>query len=152
MKLDRENLFRLAVWLKGLDGLGEILAGIGLLLIGPVALRGWVFALTLGEIGEDPHDFVANHLRQMAEALSAGGEVFVAAYLLIHGLIKIGLVVALLRHMVVAYPVAITVLMAFLAFQMWRYFAGGSVLLLALSLFDIVVIALVWREWRALTR
>ncbi len=152
MKLNRENLFRLAVWLKGLDGLGELLAGLGLLFIGPAMLRGWVHALTLGEISEDPHDFVATHLRQAAEALSANGEMFIAVYLLIHGLIKIGLVAALLRHRISAYPVAIVLLSAFLAFQLWRYLAGGSVLLLALSLFDILVIALIWREWRVLVK
>ena len=152
MKFDREKLFRLAVWLKGLDGLGEILAGLGLLLIGPTALSGWVHALTFGEISEDPTDFFATQLRQAAEAFSTGGETFVVGYLVIHGLIKIGLVVALLRHMVAAYPAAIAVLGGFLAFQLWRYLAGGSVLLLLLSVFDIFVIVLVWREWRALTR
>ena len=145
-------LFRLAVWLKGLDGLGEILAGLGLLLIGPAALTGWIHALTFGEISQDPTDFVATHLRQAAEALSTGGETFVVGYLVIHGLIKVGLVVALLRHMLAAYPAAIAVLGGFLAFQLWRYLAGGSMLLLLLSAFDVVVIVLVWREWRALTR
>ena len=150
MKLDRENLFRLAVWLKGLDGIGEVLAGLGLLVAGPVLLRGWVLALTLGEISEDPHDVIAVHLRHLAETLSAGGEVFVAAYLLAHGVIKIALALALLRRRAAAYPTALLVLGAFLAFQLWRFALGGSPLLLALSLFDVVVIVLVWREWRAL--
>ena len=88
MKPGRETLFRLAVWLKGLDGVGEIMVGLGLLLVGPVVLRGWIFALTLGEISEDPHDFVALYLRHLAEGLSVASDVFVAAYLLAHGLIR----------------------------------------------------------------
>lgn len=42
--------------------------------------------------------------------------------------------------------------MVFIFWQMQKWLLTGSVLMLGLSLFDIVVIWLIWYEWRSLPR
>src|SRR5216684_667209 len=46
---------------------------------------------------EDPHDFLATHLLHAAGSLTGSSLQFGAAYLLLHGVVKIVLVSALLR-------------------------------------------------------
>ena len=81
---------------------------------------------------------------------ASGNRTFVLAYLALHGLIKLALVVALLREWRAAYPVAAAVLGVFVAFELYRAVETRSVLLPFLAAFDVAVILLVWREYRAL--
>jgi uncharacterized membrane protein len=68
------------------------------------------------------------------QQLSTGTKVFAAVFLLWHGVIKVGLVWALLRKQWWAYPLAIVAFGLFLAYQVYRYFHTRSVWLLVLSI------------------
>ncbi|TLY59415.1 MAG: DUF2127 domain-containing protein, partial [Gammaproteobacteria bacterium] len=103
----RERLFRISVLLKGLNGTLEILGGVALFAVSPAFILRTVALLTQDEIAEDPRDLVANSLRRAASHLSPASEHFAAIYLLSHGVIKIGLVGALLKHEIWAYPAAV---------------------------------------------
>ena len=76
--------------------------------------------LTQGELSEDPHDFIATHLLHTANGLTGDAVLFGAIYLLIHGLVKIVLVVALLLNKLWAYPWMIAVLLLFIGYQLYR--------------------------------
>lgn len=145
----REILFRVGVVLKGLDALVEIAGGIALWTVTPAFIVRVVHLLTQDEISEDPHDLVANFLRRIAAHFSLAGEHFIAIYLLAHGVIKVGIVIALLRDKLWAYPAAIAVFGGFIAYQLYRFTFTGSFGLIALSVFDMLVIWLVWLEYRA---
>ncbi len=138
------------MWFKGVDGLLELIGGIVLLGVSPEFIVHGVRLFTQDEINEDPGDLVANALRHVASHLSISGEHFVAAYLLIHGLVKIGLVWALLKRILVAYPVAIAIFGAFIAYQLYRYTITPGSGLLLLTAVDLAVIALIFLEYRAL--
>lgn len=146
----RELLFRVSVMLKGLDGIAELAGGVAFWIVRPAFIVRAVRWLTAGEISEDPHDLAANFLRREAARFSLSGEHFIAIYLLIHGAIKIGIVVALLRDALWAYPTAIVIFFAFIAYQVYRFTLTGSLALIALSIFDGFVMVLVWLEYRAL--
>jgi len=146
----REIAFLVGVWLKGFDGVLELIGGAALLLTGPSFLLHAVRLLTQDEIAEDPDDLIANYLRHTAARLSVTGKHFMALYLLIHGVIKIGLVWALLERILVAYPIAIVAFAAFIIYQLYRYSLMGGAGLLWLTALDAVVIALVWLEFRTL--
>jgi uncharacterized membrane protein len=145
----RELLFRIGVLFKGLDGTLEVAGGIALWVVSP----GWVVRLvgllTQDEITEDPHDIIANYLRHAVSRFSAGSEHFLALYLLGHGVTKICVVVALLRNKLWAYPIAIVVFGGYIAYQIYRFTLTGSLGLIALSILDLIVIGLVWLEYRA---
>src|SRR5579871_6836157 len=92
----REGAFLASVWLKGLNGLLEFLGGIALLSVTPSFILNAIGDLTQDEVVEDPHDFVANALLRIAAHVDVSSKRFVAFYLLIHGVVKLGLVWALL--------------------------------------------------------
>jgi uncharacterized membrane protein len=136
------------VLLKGLDGLAELVGGFVLLVMTPGQLQGAVRGGFARELAEDPHDVLANLLLHGAAHLSTGTARFLAAYLLLHGVVKIVIVAALLRGSLRVYPWAIAALCAFLAFQVYELVVNPGVGVAVLTLVDALVIALTWREWR----
>jgi uncharacterized membrane protein len=148
----RELLFRISVLLKGLNAALEIVGGAALLAVSPAFILRTVALLTQDEIAEDPRDLVANSLRRAVSHLSPASQHFAAIYLLIHGVTKIGLVGALLKHKLWAYPAAMIVFGAFIIYQIYRFTLTHGLGLIALSVFDLVVIWLIYLEYRALKR
>ena len=145
----REFLFRTSVLLKGLDALLEIVGGIALWLISPSFIVRVTAILTQDEIAEDPRDFVANCLRHSAANLSVSGKHFMAIYLLSHGVVKMFAVVALLKNKLWGYPLSIVIFGGFIVYQIYRFTLTGGIGLIALTVFDLVVICLIWLEYRA---
>jgi uncharacterized membrane protein len=146
----RELLFRISVALKGLHAVLEIIGGIALLFLSPAFILRAIELLTQDEIAEDPRDLIANYLLDAARHLSLSSQHFAAYYLLSHGITKALLVAALLESKLWAYPLALIVFGAFIAYQLYRFTFTHSIGLIALSLFDVVVIWLIWLEYRAL--
>lgn len=139
--------FDVGIVLKGLDGLFEAVAGGILLLTTRPALLGIAHWLTRHELSGDPDDFLANHLLQLAQQLSIGSWHFAGAYLLGHGMVKIGLVLGLWRGARWAYPAAMAVLTVFIAYQCYRWSHHPSLFLALLTLLDAVIVLLIGIEW-----
>jgi uncharacterized membrane protein len=145
-----ERFFRISVLLKGLNAMLEIVGGVMLFGVSPAFILRTVALLTQDELAEDPRDFIANYFLHAASHLSLSGQRFAAIYLLGHGVIKIGLVWALLKQQLWAYPLSIIVFGAFIVYQVYRYSFTHGLGLIALSLFDLLVIWLIYLEYRAL--
>jgi uncharacterized membrane protein len=143
-------LFDISVIAKGIDGVLEIIGGALLFAVNPVQLNHIVRLLTQHELTEDPHDLVAGYLLHAAKHLSAGVQIFGAVYLLGHGVIKVGLVAALLRRQLWAYPAAMLAFLLFLIYQLYRYSHAHALWLLALSAVDVFIIVITWFEYRRL--
>lgn len=144
--------FEVGIFLKGADGVLELLGGLLLLLYArPTQIARILTALTQHELSEDPHDVIANFLVHSAARLSEQAVFFGALYLLIHGVVKIFLVVALWRDRLWAYPVAIAFFLAFAAYQTYRYSYSHAPWLLVLTLLDIAITWLTLQEYRRLT-
>ena len=143
------RLFVVAVVLKGLNGLAELVAGASILAIGHAGLNGIVMLLTARELSEDPTDLVANLLRRWFAQLSADAELFAAVYLLTHGVVKIVLATCLLREKSWAFPAAAAFFALFIAYMSYRLALGWSWSIAAFCLFDLVTLFLVLHEWRA---
>ena len=140
--------FQFSLVLKGLHALIECAGGLVFLFINSAAVLAWTNRLTRNELVEDPRDFVATHLLAAAQAVTGSTLSFYAFYLLSHGLIKLALVAGLWRDLRAAYPASIVALVGFIAYQLYRWSYTGSAALLALTAFDLVVLWLVWHEWR----
>lgn len=145
----REFLFRASISLKGLNALVEIIGGIVLWMVSPASIVRLVAFLTQDEIAEDPRDLLANYLRHAATGLSVGSEHFVAIYLFSHGVVKMFAVVALLKNKLWGYPLSIVVFGGFIVYQIYRFTLTGGIGLIALTVFDLIVIWLIWLEYRA---
>lgn len=143
-----DRVFAVGIIGKGLNGAAEVVGGVLLLLVPPARLQHLVVVLTQGELSEDSHDVIATRLLHTANGLDAGVTLFGAAYLLLHGAVKLVLVVALLRDKMWAYPWMIGVLGTFIAYQLYRIALSPSAALVALTVFDALIVALTWREMR----
>ena len=141
-------VFLIGVLFKGIDGLVELVGGVLLLFVAPAQLIGLAGSLTAAELAEDPHDLLANLLLNGVAHLGSGGKTFLAAYLLLHGVVKLAIVVALLIGSRRIYPWAMAALGLFLIFQIYEMFTQPSVGVAVLTVFDAVIIWLTWREWR----
>lgn len=144
--------FDISVILKGIDGLLEILGGLVLLIVPLRDIRAFLIWITGKELSEDPNDFIATHIVRLAHMLSVSAYNFTIAYLLIHGFVKVFLVVMLLRRHLWAYPTAIAVFSAFGVYQIYQFTFSHSILLLLLTVLDVVVVALTIWEYRRLRK
>jgi uncharacterized membrane protein len=142
------RIFEISVLLKGAHALLEIVGGIVLYLVSTDTVANLVKLLTQEELIEDPNDYVATHLLAAAQHFSVESKSFYAFYLLSHGLIKLLLVVGLLRERMWSYPASLVALGAFIVYQLYRFSYTHSPGLIALTIFDLFVIWLVWHEWR----
>ncbi|GAA3044329.1 DUF2127 domain-containing protein [Pseudonocardia yunnanensis] len=147
-----ERLFRLAMFVKGLDGAIELIGAIALLLV-PAALVNQLVADVISrDLVGSPDGFLARHLVAGTAEFASGNRTFVILYLGLHGVVKLALVVALLRRWMPAYPVAAVVLSVFVAYELYRAVRTGSVVLPVLAAVDILIIIMVVREYLLLRR
>ena len=144
-----DKAFKVGLFFKGLDGLLETLAGLMLLIIRPDQISRLVDWLTHGELSQDPHDFIANHLVKSAHNLTGASLAFASAYLLSHGLVKLVLVVEVLRNRFWAYPGLIIVTSLFVIYQVYRMAVYKVTFgLTSLTVFDLAIIYLTAEEYK----
>ena len=140
--------YLVAILIKGFDGAVEALAGLVILITGPERLYEWVIRLTAPELAAGRHPTI-HAIQRGAERLAEGPHGFVIFYLLVHGLLKLGIVMALLRgggRWV--FPAASAILAGFVIYMSWRLSIRWSDWLLGFALFDLLTLALVLNEWR----
>ncbi|MDT7724964.1 MAG: hypothetical protein QOI21_1540 [Actinomycetota bacterium] len=146
-----EKLFRVAITLKGVDGGLQVIGALILALVPSSAITGLAHAVITRDLLGDPSGVLAQHLQTAAEHFVDGStKTFAVVYLLAHGLIKLGLVLALARKIVRAYPVAAVVLGAFVVYEVIRAVYTHSIALPFFAALDLVIIFLVLREYREL--
>jgi uncharacterized membrane protein len=144
-----DRVFRTSVILKGLDGALEIIGGLVLLTLSPTTIHATVRTLTEHELSQDPHDFVARHLLHASGGLTHGTTIYAGVYLLSHGLAKVAVVIAVLQDRMWAYPAMMALLAGFIAYQLYRLAVRFTIGLTLLTVFDVFVVWLTWREYQA---
>lgn len=142
------RLFLISVWIKGVAGVLETFAGVVVFFVTRGGLEELVIFITAPELAEDPDDWIANYLGRAIQHYSGEAQVFASAYLVIHGLIKVFLVAGLLWGRMWAYPFSLWFLAAFIVYQGYRYNHTHSIWLVLLTIIDLVVGYLIWREYR----
>ncbi|MEO7195989.1 MAG: DUF2127 domain-containing protein [Pseudonocardiaceae bacterium] len=147
-----ERLFRVAIALKGLDGGLQLLGGILLSFLPATAITRLIDTVVTRELAGDPTGTLAVHLHAVADHFAGGTRSFAIVYLLLHGIIKIALVVALWRKLLPAYPIAVVALGAFVVYELLRTVHTHSIALPIFAALDLVIIVLVIREYRQLRR
>lgn len=140
--------YLVAILIKGIDGALEGLAGMIIVIAGRQRLDEWVLRLTAPELaGRHP---ALHAIQRGAERLAEGPHAFLIFYLLVHGLVKVGIVIALFKgggRWV--FPVASLILAGFVMYMSWRLTIRWSDWLLGFAIFDLVTLALVLIEWRS---
>jgi uncharacterized membrane protein len=133
---------------RGIAGLIETIGGLLLLCIPQARLNAFVIFLTAPELAEDPTDRVATLLQRIVHELGADTELFASGYLIVHGVIKVLLVAGLLGGRLWSYSLSLWFLAAFVVYQLYRFFFSHSLWLIALTIVDLIVAFLIWREYQ----
>lgn len=142
------RLFSISILLKGLDGALEIIGGVVFFFLDPGTLNAVIVFMTAHELSEDPQDLIANVLRRSVQSFSPDTQMFASAYLVGHGVIKVFLVAGLLREKLWAFPTALHFMGIFILYQLYRFAHTHSLGLLSLTIMDVIIVGLIWREYQ----
>jgi uncharacterized membrane protein len=143
------QIFRISLSLKGIHAIMEIIGGFILTIISPSQVSQFINWITRNKT---PEDQFANYLLDFAANLTLSTLIFGAFYLLSHGILKLILVVALLKNRLWAYPWSLVLFTLFIVYQVYRYTYTFSVGLILLTIFDVIVIWLIWHEYRVMKK
>lgn len=141
------RFFELGILIKGVDGGLELVGGLLLVFLSPVAINRVVSFFVEGELKEDPTDLVANlllHTTRSAIEVRVPASVF----LIVHGIVKLVLVGGLATNRLWSYPAAILVFAGFTIYQLYQLGQRYSFFLEIVTVLDVIVILLVIAEYR----
>jgi len=142
--------FRISIFIKGAISLAETAAGIALLFIPVSYFLNLLAAYAESELQENANSFIASHLLSLAHQAATISGTFIAIYILSRGLIKVALIWAMLKNKLRAYPASLVVLGLFVLYQLYEVATTGAYAIVALTIFDLVVMYFIWREYQVL--
>lgn len=141
------KLFEAGVFIKGFNGVLEIISGFLVLFVSKAALTRLFSLVARDELLEDPHDRFISLLAHALQNFSLDTQVFAALYILAHGLLNVFLAIQLYRDRHWAYLVAIGTMLVFMSYQIYRISIHHSLILTAITIFDAFFIILAWHEY-----
>lgn len=141
------ELFFIAILLKGIFGIIEVMIGIFVLAINRAIVADFLLYLVHGELTEDPADPFALYISELSRNLSVHTEIFVGIYFFAYGIIKIFLVAGLLKEKIWAYRTALILLSLFIFYMGYRFTYTHSLPLLLLIVIDATTVILIWRGY-----
>lgn len=142
--------FHISIYIKGIISLAEIVGGILAFIVPFSFVPDLIIRFTSGELAEEPTDFIATHLVTLAHSFALASATFVGLYLLSRGLIKFALIVALLKNKLWAYPISLVVLGLFVLYQIYQIVSEHSAFVILLTIFDLIVMWFIWKEYKIL--
>lgn len=140
--------YKIAIFLKFLDGLFETLLGFFLFFININFLKSTFEFFYRKELVEDPKDLLGNLILHSLNKFDYSSKDLISFYLFIHGIIKLFIVYGLYSEKLWIFPVSIFLLIIFIISQTYYLFISFSFLLLLITIFDIFIIFLVYFEYK----
>jgi uncharacterized membrane protein len=142
------QVFEFGILIKGINGVWETISGFFILFLSKATLNNIFNFLASKEMLEDPNDFFVGFSTRFLQNLSHDTQVFIAVYILLHGLLNLFLAIQLYRDKIWAYMVTITVMIIFIFYQIHRIILYHSSVLIVITIFDILFIILTWHEYK----
>ncbi len=140
--------FWASIILKGGVSLAEVITGAIVLFVPTTFLTDTASALIQTGILGGPHSFFAERLLTIIQEFTHGTQLFIAFYLLSRGIVKLGVIIALLKNQLWAYPASLVVLGILLLFQFYQIVTTFSIPVIAITIFDLVVMYFIWSEYQ----
>ena len=134
--------FRGSLLIKGFYAILETIAGFVILFIPYSAITTFATYLSNRELASDPNDEIFRHLSIIANEISISGQHFAGTFLMIHGAVKVFVVISLLRNKKWAFLVAFVVFSFFVLYEIYRYTHTHAQGLLIVAAFDILIVIL----------
>jgi uncharacterized membrane protein len=136
--------------MKGINGVLEIIAGFVLMFVGTLRINRMLEMMTQALLVDSPQGWLLKLLSRNGVAHQIGPVTFAVVYLLSNGLAKVVIVNALMKRRRRVFPYAMAFLGLFVLFGLVRLYTHRSPVLAVALVLDLVVMALIWREYRAL--
>jgi uncharacterized membrane protein len=146
------RLFKIIVSLKGLHALFEFASGVLILSLSTGTIASFLISLGERELDGSHRDLVARFLVGAGQRLQNGGRQFAGVYLLLHGIINMVIVIGLLTGRLWAFPVGSLAIALFMAYQVYRYTLTHTFALIVLTVYDAIILGLIWHEYEVLRR
>ena len=143
-----DKVFEGSLLLKGASALLETTGAALLIFVPSQAAINFVGAVTQRELFEDPNDIISGALIHATNSLWSSSHIFAILFLLTHAAIKFVIVIGLLKNLRWAYPFSFIALSLIILYQCYDLIIHFSVGMLLLTLFDIFIIWLIWREYK----
>lgn len=142
------RLFTIAIVVKTIDSIAETAGGLILYFVGYPTLREIAIRMTGDELLESPRDFPWNYLSQVTHGFLMYSQSFWTILLLIHGVTKLLLLLALWKEKLWAYPIAAAAFTIFAAYEIYEIIMAPSLLLGIVALIDVILVGLILHEYR----
>lgn len=146
-----ELIYKIGIGIKGFDGFVEFIVGAALLASPQIVHN--VLMSVMAEVGErstPSFHFIAEYIARLDADLAKNGLIFLIAFLITHGFVKLVLVYCLLKEIVKVYPAALAILGAFLAYQLYVFIIHPTIGMALFTILDIIIVWLVWGEYKDL--
>ncbi len=150
-----DRAFRISLFIKGFDGVMQLIGGTLLLFIEPQTLGSWMNFLTRHLFSSNPNNVVAHFLQHQAENLSVSTTLIVSLYMLSHAVIKLGLVYGLLKEKLWVFPFAFVgfgIILSIEAYRIIFHFFWGVCILMSFDIFVLTMVILEYRKLKGLTK
>jgi len=138
-------IFDVGLAIKGIDAMFEVIGGI--LLTMPVRLARYILVLSQHELYRH-HEVLSGRLDRLAATVTVHAHLYAALYLIVHGGAKVILILAIVKGKRWGYVGLMAVLSAFVLFEAVRALSALEVLTGALALFDVLVVIVIWKEYK----
>jgi uncharacterized membrane protein len=142
-----DKLFTFIILLKGIHASIEIFLGIVLFVLSEETIANVIIAFVEGRLAGDPTGFVAGHITQFGIDLSFGVKIFLAVYLLSHGIVNLTMVYGVIKQPSWAYPISLVLFIGFLIYQIHSYLEISTAWMLTITILDILFIVLLFYEY-----
>ncbi len=146
------RLFVASILLKGLFATIETLCGVALFFISMDMIQDAVTFLTQSAVVDSPNGATVAFMMDFMRHFSNGTRVFLGLYFLLHGAVKLAVVLGLLSRRLWAFPAGLTAMGLFVVYQLHRYSETHATALLAISALDLVIMWVILREYQVLKR
>lgn len=136
------RFFEFTLIIKAIDGVLELTTSIVLFFFGANIINNIIPLLVQEELAADPNDAFSNWLLNITQNMLPSTQAFIVAFLALHGLIKIGLVIALSSRNHRAYQIGEIFLLIFVFYQLYRFSHTHSLILLIITIIDVAILSL----------
>ncbi|HUC88135.1 MAG TPA: DUF2127 domain-containing protein [Candidatus Binatia bacterium] len=143
-----DKVFVVSILLKSLDAIAELIGGVLLLAVSPHFIEHLTNVLTAHALSQNSDNFWAKSISHDGQELAHNSRLYGGLYLLIHGIVKIAVIIGVLKQKLWAYPALIVVIGGFMIFQIIEIVRRFSLGLTLLSAFDAFIVVLTYLEWQ----
>ena len=141
------SLFEISIIIKGLNALGDLLAGIVLWVISKAVLITFILNFFQNDLSDNPKDYISNFIVNSAATLAVSSQYFLSVYFLIHGIVKIFLLICLYKKKLWAYPTSIFVFTSLIFYESYTFYSNHSMWILAFTFLDVLLVLLTVHEY-----